>query len=200
MISGALVGIIAGVLSFAAYALYIFTTLKGKTKPNRATWWILTLVGLMIAASYYAEGARDTMWVPLSYVLGPAIIAVLSLKYGEGRWERLDKLCLTGAIISAIIWYFSHSALLVLMINIIMDFLGLVPTIKKSYLRPAGEDRTAWTLESIAGALNIFAIERWTFGIAFYPIYLLVINGIVTLLLYRPTLKKIFRLPKVFSS
>lgn len=190
MIDGALLGIIAGCLSFAAYGLYIVSTILGKTKPNRATWWILTLVGVMIAASYYAEGARDTMWVPLSYVLGPAIIAVLSLKYGEGKWEKLDKWCLAGALISAVVWYLSSSALLVLLINIFMDFIGLLPTIKKSYLRPAGEDRTAWTLESFAGLLNVFAIERWTFSIAFYPIYLLLINGTITLLLYLPLLKR----------
>ncbi len=189
MTGGALFGIVAGILSFAAYALYIFATLRGTTKPNRATWWILTLVGLMIAASYYVAGARDTMWVALSYVLGPAIIAVLSLKYGEGRWERLDQVCLAGALISAVVWYFSESALIVLLINILMDFLGLLPTIKKSYLRPEGEDRAAWTLESFAGMFNIFAIERWTFAIAFYPLYLLVMNGIVTLLLYRPMIK-----------
>ncbi len=192
MINGAFLGIVAGVLSFSAYALYIFTTLQGKTRPNRATWWILTLVGTMIATSYYAGGARDTMWVALSYVLGPAIIAILSLKYGEGKWERLDQLCLAGALISAVIWYFSKSALVVLLVNILMDFLALIPTIKKSYLRPEGEDRIAWTLESLAGVFNLFAIERWTFAIAFYPLYLLALNIVITFLLYRPTLRKYY--------
>src|SRR3989344_6561927 len=185
MIDGTILGVIAGILSFSAYVLYIVSTLQGMTKPNRATWWILTLVGLMIAMSYYAGGARDTMWVALSYVLGPAIIAVLSLKYGEGRWERLDQVCLTGALISALIWYLSESALTVLLVNILMDFIGLVPTIKKSYLRPEGENRTAWTLESFAGLLNMFAIERWTFAIAFYPMYLLILNMTITTLLFR---------------
>lgn len=192
MISGASLGVIAGILSFAAYALYIFSTLQGRTKPNRATWWILTLIGAMIAVSYYAGGARDTMWIALSYVLGPFIIAILSLKYGEGKWERLDKWCLAGALTSAVVWSFSRSAITILLINIFMDFIGLIPTIKKSYLRPAGEDRAAWTLESLAGILNIFAIERWVFAIAFYPLYLLIINGIITLLLYRPAIKKLF--------
>ena len=183
-------GILAGALSFSAYILYIFSTLFGKTKPNRATWWILTLIGLMIASSYYAEGARATIWVAVSYVLGPFIIAVLSLKYGEGKWEKLDKWCLIVALISVPVWYISNSAILVLVINIFLDFVGLLPTIKKSYLRPEGEDKVAWTLESLAGILNIFAIERWIFGIAFYPIYLLTINGIITLLLYRSTFFK----------
>lgn len=188
-----LIGIIAGILSFSAYLLYIYTTILGKTKPNRATWWILTFIGLMIASSYYVGGARNTIWVAVSYVLGPFIIAILSLKYGEGnKWEKLDKWCFIVAIISIPIWYISKSAIIVLSINMFLDFIGLVPTIKKSYLRPNGEDRIAWTLESFAGILNIFAIERWVFAIAFYPIYLFTINGIITILLYRHKVRNYF--------
>ena len=184
------IGIIAGILSFSAYFIYISTTIFGKTKPNRATWWILTLIGAMIASSYYVAGARATIWVALSYVLGPLIIAILSIKYGEGeRLERLDKWCLSVAIISLPIWYISKSAILVLCINIFLDFVGLLPTVKKSYLRPGGEDRIAWTIESFASLFNVFAIERWIFTIAFYPIYLFTINSIITLLLYKPLLK-----------
>jgi hypothetical protein len=189
MITREILGILAGILSFSAYVLYIVTTLFGKTRPNKATWWVLTLVGIMIATSYYASGARATIWVALSYVLGPLIIAILSLKYGAGKWEKLDKWCLSIALISALIWYVSNSPLLVLAINIFIDFIGLIPTIKKSYLDPKSEDRVAWTLESLSGVLNILAIEKWVFGIAFYPVYLLAINGAVTLLLYRPILK-----------
>lgn len=185
-----LFGQVAGAVSFTAYLLYITTTILGRTKPNRATWWILSLVGFMIAVSYYAGGARETMWVAVSYIAGPLIIAILSLWYGEGKWETLDKICLTGAIISAIIWYFSSSAIIVLSINLLMDFLGLIPTIKKSYLRPNGEDRTAWTLESFAGILNMFAIGTFTFAIILYPLYLLIMNVFVTLLLYRPIIGK----------
>ena len=188
-----IIGLVAGFLSFSAYVLYIITTLRGKTKPNKATWWILTLIGVMIASSYYAEGARDTMWIALSYVAGPLVIAFLSLRYGEGTWERLDKICLAVAIASVVIWYLSNSALLVLIINIFMDAVGLLPTIKKSYLRPEGEDRLAWTIESVAVLLTLFAIEKWTFSIAIYPLYLVFINNLVLFLLYRPVINKSIR-------
>ncbi len=191
MLSPSLIGQIAGLISFSAYVLYIVSTLKKETKPNRATWWILTLVGVMIAASYYAEGARDTMWVALSYVVGPFIIALLSLKYGEGTWERLDKICLAVAIVSAFLWYVFNSAFIALMSNIAMDFVGLIPTIKKSWLRPGGEDRVAWGLESGASVLNLLAVQTWTFAIAFYPLYLAVLNTLITVLLFRSVFKKL---------
>ncbi len=190
MISYSIIGQIAGLLSFSAYVLYIFSTLKKETKPNRATWWVLTLVGVIIATSYYTGGARDTMWVAVSYVAGPLIIAILSLKYGEGTWERLDKMCLVLAITSALLWYIFSSPLVALLSNIGIDFIGLIPTIKKSWLRPEGEDRVAWSLESSANVLNLFAVKAWTFGIVFYPVYLVVINIIITLLLFKPLLKR----------
>jgi len=65
MINAEAIGIIAGIISFFAYCLYIFTTIFGKTKPNRVTWWILTLIGLLIASSYYVSGVRATIWVAI---------------------------------------------------------------------------------------------------------------------------------------
>lgn len=181
-----IIGYVAGIVSFLAYLLYIFTTIQGKTKPHRVTWWVLTLIGVMIALSFHASGARETIWIAISYILGPGITAILSIKYGEGGWEKLDIFCLVGALISAVVWYLSNSPALVLGINLLMDLLGLIPTIKKSYLRPEGEDRLAWTLECVASAINIGAITKWSFALTLYPFYLLVVNSIIALLLYRP--------------
>ncbi len=129
-------GIFAGITSFLAFFLYYVSILRRKTSPNRATWLILTVVGALIASSYYEIGARETIWVAISYVLGPFIAFLLSIKYGEGGWTRFDKFCLAGAIISLIFWWLSGLALITLLINIFIDFLGILPTIKKSYLNP----------------------------------------------------------------
>lgn len=188
-----MLGAAAGAISFVGYAIYMWSTVRGITKPNRATWWILTLVGVMIALSYYSEGARNTIWVPVSYVIGPLLVAILSVRYGESSWETLDILCLSTACFSALIWYFYQSPFTVLAVNIVMDFVALVPTIKKSYLRPDGEDALAWSVESVSGVLNVIALERWAFGLAFYPVYLLLINSAVTALLLRAKVRNYFK-------
>src|SRR5207248_2703381 len=81
-------GQLAGAISFLGFVPYIIEIVQGKTRPNRATWWIWAVVGAMLCASSYASGARHALWVPLSYVIGPLATALLALKYGEGGWDR----------------------------------------------------------------------------------------------------------------
>ena len=187
----ALLGIFAGLLSFFAYLLYIYSSIWGKTRPNRVTWGVLTLVGIMIASSYYAGGARNTIWIALAYIAGPFVTFLISLKHGEGGTSRFDLFCLAGVVASLVLWFSTGSAMIALLINILIDALGFLPTVKKSYLRPKGEDRKAWLLESIASALNLTAIERWTFAIWIYPIYLLVVNSLITLLLFQKRKRRV---------
>ena len=178
-------GLTAGFLSFTAYILYMVTTVWGKTRPNRVTWWILTVVNLIILTSYYSIGARDTVWIPASYVLGSLIIALLSLRYGEGGWSRFDQLCACGAGVSIALWWLFTAPFLALLASMSIDFLGLLPTVRKSFLRPHTEDRTAWTLDFFASAINLFAVEHWIFDVAVYPIYLVLMNGLIAALLFR---------------
>ncbi|OGL77525.1 hypothetical protein A3J43_02775 [Candidatus Uhrbacteria bacterium RIFCSPHIGHO2_12_FULL_54_23] len=182
----ALIGKGAGVISFVEYFIYIAAILRGTTKPNRATWWVLTLVNVMIVASYWSSGARNTIWVAVSYVVGTLIIAILSIKYGEGKWERLDRVCLFGSVGSFLVWMILRSPFYALAVNVFIDFLALIPTVVKSYLRPWAEDKLAWTLTFVASVLNIFALESWDIAISLYPVYLLLINTIVALCLWRP--------------
>jgi hypothetical protein len=136
-------------------------------------------VGVMIAFSYRAVGADSTMWVPISYVIGPLGTALLSIKFGEGGWTQLDRTCLLGVGIGLILWGVARSPHLTLGINIGIDFLGALPTIRKSLRDPYSEDLFSWLLFTLGSIVNLLAINRWEFQIAIYPIYLwLIISSI----------------------
>lgn len=177
-----LFGLLAGLLTMVAYGPYLLSTIKGKTKPNRATWWILVVVGVMLASSYYALGAHSTLWVPLSYIIGPLVIASLSIKFGEGGLSKLDIICLIGAFSGFILWWIFANPLIALIINLIIDFLGLIPTIKKSYLRPHTEDEISWVLWFAGSFLNLMAMDIWSVSLFIYPIYMVIGNGLIALL------------------
>lgn len=185
-------GILAGIISFFAFSSYYVSIIRGKSKPNQATWLILTIVSLLILLSYYAVGAKETLWLPASYTVGQLITFILALKYGHGSWEYFDKICLTLALLSIIVWILSGSAIYVLIINIFVDFLGMLPTIRKTYLSPFSEEGLPWFLTVAACTLNVFAISSWQFDIWVYPMYMLLINGAVLALVYKQKLKSTF--------
>lgn len=177
-----LIGIAAGILELLSLPIYVSSILKGKTKPDRVTWWVLALVSGMITASYFASGARETIWLPLVYTISFIVVGALSIKYGEGplTLDLIDRVSLIGALASAFIWWSLKSPVPALFMNIATEFIGLVPTINKSYRRPWTENKAAWVIGSIASLLNVLAINEWTFVIAAYPIYVFVTNTIIT--------------------
>ncbi|MBU0531580.1 hypothetical protein KJ910_03780 [Patescibacteria group bacterium] len=186
----AFVGKLAGIISLIAFVPYIVAILRRQTKPNRATWWIWTAVGLMLGSSYYFSGASHTIWVPVSYTVGPFITALLSIKYGEGGWTRFDRWCLIGAGVSLLLWVVFREPLVALTINLIIDLLGALPTIRKAYRKPEEEDRLAWLLFFLGNTCNMFAVEQWNYAIAAYPIYMFLVCGTIALLVLRPRSKK----------
>lgn len=180
----AILGVIAGLIAFSAYIVYVVSILKGASKPNRVTWWIWAFMGLVLALSYHFSGAEETIWVPYVEFLGPFIIAILSLRYGEGSLkDRTDLICFWGALFSILLWIIFRDPVVALVFNLIIDSFALIPTIKKSYLRPEGEDFWAWFGTGVADGLNMFAIGQFSFAIVVYPVYMLLSDLIIILIL-----------------
>jgi hypothetical protein len=172
-------GIIAGALSLCGFVPYWWAIWQGKTRPNRVTWWIWTIVGIIIAFSYRASGAESTMWVPITYVIGPFCTALLAIKFGADGWTKLDTICLIGVGIGLILWRVYRSPQLTLGLNIGIDFLGALPTIRKSIRDPYSEDLFAWLLFAIANIINLLAVDLWEWQIIVYPIYMVLITAII---------------------
>src|SRR3954467_5028621 len=102
MTSISFIGVLAGFFSLCGYAPYALSVIRGDRKPERTSWLIWTLSSVLILMSYYVLGARETIWVPLAYVVGSGMITILSWGYGQEGWGLLEKVSLVVGIISAI--------------------------------------------------------------------------------------------------
>ena len=189
---GHILGIIAGVLIFSSYSFYVLAIIRGTTKPNRATWFMLAVISTVIAASYYDVGAQNTWWVAVGAALGTSFVALLSVRYGSGGKTLFDRLCILVGIGSLIFYFLSTNPLVTLLLTLVMDGAAMLPTIRHAALAPHEEDKFAWTLTAVGDILAIIVIDQWTFGVAVYPFYMLLINGAVVLLIYQPAVAKFF--------
>lgn len=179
-------GALAGGISALAFVPYLVEVVRRQTRPSAATWFIWTGVGALLCASYWAEGARASVWVATSFVLGPLVTALAALRYGERSWSRFDKACLLAAALSLGLWIYTGKPLLALGLNVLVDFLGALPTMRNVWRDPRAESRLAWGLFLAGNALNLFAVEAWTLAGAAYPLYLLLVTLSMNALLWRP--------------
>ena len=186
----AILGAIAGCIYLLGFIPYLIAINQGKVKPNRATWWIWTIVGFILVFSYRSSGADNSIWVPVSAAVCQLIIAIASLKYGEGGWNSFDLTCLIGAVVSLWLWWWFKSPLIALTINITIDFLGALPTIKKSYYKPQTEAPFPWTLFWSASLLNLFVVENFSFELFAYPFSFFSVTTVILFLLLLPRLQQ----------
>jgi hypothetical protein len=184
---GAITGIAAGLLDCVTSYVYIRSILKGETKPDRVTWWVLGVVSTITAASYYASGARETIWLPIAYALSFLVIAVLSLRYGDGspRVTILQRVSLLGALLSGLTWWLASSPAAALTMAMMTEAFGFAPTINKSFRRPWTESTSAWALGTTAAFLNVLAIQEWRLVVSAYPIAMFLLDVLIMYFLLR---------------
>jgi hypothetical protein len=189
-----IVGIVAGFIGLIGYLPYFITIIKGKTKPNRATWFVWGSLGFIQFISYCYSGSKidSAIWLLLCYTICQIFMAILSVKYGEGGWDKLDRICLAGVLFSIFLWRWFDSASVTLLFTIAIDIFGAIPTVKKSYSEPEGESAFSWTIFLIANSLNLVAIDEWAINSA-YPFYLFCLSLTLAGLLNRHKIADLFR-------
>lgn len=186
-----LIGGIAGALAFLQIFPYIISIIRGHTRPERATYAIWSFVNIIIVASYVASGAQTTIWVGVAYAVSQILVFGLSFKYGVGGFNKFDIVCLFLALVGAVIWISTSNPLLALYFCIFVKAIGLMPTLRKVYYRPDTENTVSWVMCASASALNMFALVSFAPNIAILPIYSLIGDGSVALMVLFPNIRPI---------
>jgi len=86
-------GIVAGIISFAAYPIYIFRSWQKDNSPHPFTWILSAIISFVFLFSYRESGAGNTFWVPLSDFIGNTILAIFVLAQAEHKKSGKNKQC-----------------------------------------------------------------------------------------------------------
>ena len=172
-------GYLSGLVILLSFVPYLVAIFKGEAKPERASWFIWTILGVISFSSQWAKGANDSLWLVGVQALGDGLIFVLALWYGLGGFARRDKIALGFVAISLLLWYITNEPALALCLAIIIDASGAVLTILKSHNQPATEPLSAWILTSVGGFIGIFAVGSWNWILLAFPIYIFVVNAAI---------------------
>lgn len=171
-----ILGVLAGVLALLAAIPYIRDIIRGRTKPNRVSWFIWVLLQAIALLSQLAEGGRDSVLLSGGDLIASAIILVLAFYKGESKWHWIDKAALLGAAVGLSIWYFFNQPVLALLITVFIDFCGVVPTLRKAYAEPYSETLSTWLIVGVGGVCSILAVGKFDRSLLLYPVYLTLAN------------------------
>lgn len=167
-----LFGILSGVVIFFGGPPYLLDILKGKTKPQRTTWFIWSVLGVISFTSQLKLGAHwSLVYVGLN-AAGNIAVFLLSLKYGLGGWRKLDVLALCIATIGVVIAVTVDSPLIALLGSILADFSGTSLTLYKTYLQPTTETSITWFFLGTSSLFAALAVGKWDISLLLYPLYL----------------------------
>ena len=164
-------------------------------RPVTSTWCLWLGIGILLFVTNFQAGAKwETTLLPiLMGVINPAIIVVLSLRYGEYKWNKLDTLCVIVCIITIIVWKTTESPSLGIVGGLMADAVAATPIFIKSWKDPKDEPLFPWAVFAFASSLNILAVEKWTMDRWLFPIYMTIASMIIVLplVLYRLRLRKV---------
>lgn len=177
------VGILAVILTFVGYIPYIRDTLAGKTKPHAYTWFIWSFISAVAFALQVSDKGGAGTFVTLAAAIVCFFIFCLSLRQGTKDITRSDTLFLCLSLIATGVWLFAKQPVISIILLSLIDVLGFLPTIRKSWNKPHEETLVSYILNTFRFCLAVFALERYTIVTVLYPIAWVVANGLFSLML-----------------
>lgn len=178
------IGSIAAVIGIIGYIPYYINIFKNKTKPHAFTWFVWGLMTGIIFIIQVLKGAG-----PGSYVTGTAtllsfIIAIIAFIKNEIIYDKYDWLSLTGAILGIMLWWLTKNPFFAVLLIIISDALGFYPTLRKGLKKPFEETASTFIINSLKYVVAMFAMKDYSLTTILYPIYLIIMNGSFSLILF----------------
>lgn len=168
------------VLSVGAGIPYIIEIVQGKVKPERVSWLIWTMLGLTyFVSAVISDGA---VIFTSGELVGPAIILLLSLKFGVGGRSRMDKYSLAAAIIAFVLLIISEDVIISLLLALFIDAIAAVLTIRKLIIDPASESRLAWAITAVAGSLAVISLDKYSLENILFPAYVALVSLIIAIM------------------
>ena len=160
---------------------YFIDTVRGKIKPNKVSFALWSIAPIVTFFAQMKQGVGIQSLMTLSVGIFPIVIFLGSFVNKKAYWKitRFDLSCGTLALIGLLLWYITKVGNVAILFGILADGLAYVPTITKAYKYPETESAWPWFAASTNGLFTLLTITTWNFANFSFPIYFLVINLIV---------------------
>lgn len=188
METGTILIIISNLFILLSSLFEVKAILEGKARPHRTTYLVLSLITALATASLFAQQDKVALWLAVASTLQCLVTFGLSIKYGMGGWGKIDIVCLIIALLGIVLWQTTKNPIVALYASILADFTGMIPALVKTFLFPETEIWAYYGFNVIAGLCTVLAIREVSLQSVSYPLYILVINLVMVVIIRRKQL------------
>jgi len=175
--------ILSSVLSIASFFPYLAGVVSGVTKPRIVTWVTWSALTAIASAAAFAEQYYTTMILLIVTTILTSSVAIVGWKHGDKKIEKLDYVCLVGAIIGIIVWWLSNSPSLAVIFTLVVDLIGGVPTLVHCWKKPTEEQWKTFAISAVGSLCTLLAIGEWKVTAFAFPLYLFVMGSTYTIII-----------------
>jgi len=171
------------------YGVFIYgrETLAGRTKPNRVSWFLWSVAPLIATVAALSDGVRLAVLPVFMSGFAPLLIFILSFFNKQSYWKLgvFDYLCGACSVLALVLWAITNQPLVAILLAVLADGFAAVPTLYKAWCAPETESVEAYSTGIVNASTSFFAITTWTISSLAFPIYLLFINTLLTIIISR---------------
>jgi len=176
---------VAAALSLVGAYGYIRDTLRGDTSPNRVTWSLWGVEGVLAFFVEIQQHVGLAALMTLMLGLVPCAVVVASFRNPNGVWKlgAFDVACGAVSVGGLVFWAFVNEPTVALVSFVLADQMAALPTIRKSWLAPTTESPRLFFLGSTNCAITLLTLTKLTTAGVLFPGCILVADLIVGLLI-----------------
>lgn len=166
---------LAIIISILGGLSYFIDTIKGKTKPNRVTWFIWALAPMLAFFASISQGVG--LQTATTFMAGfmPLLVFIASFINKNSYWDitKFDIICGVLALLGIVLWQITDEPNIAILMSIFADGIAGLPTVVKSYKAPDTENYKVFLGGMIANTITLLTITIWEFEYYAFPLYLL---------------------------
>ena len=150
---------------------YIRDTLRGLTAPNRVTWALWGLLGLLAFGIESQQNVGLARWMTLALGAVPILVLAASFRDRNAVWRlgAFDVVCGVISLAGVVFWALVHEATIALVAFIAADQVAALPTFRKSWLAPDSETHWVFFLGCANCVITVLTLDAFTTAGVLYP-------------------------------
>jgi len=150
---------------------YIRDTLRGSTSPNRVSWGLWGIEGLLAFAVEIQQHVGLASIMTLMLGLVPWLVVLASFKNSHSVWRigRFDVFCAMVSVLGLVSWFFIKEPTVALMSFVAADQIAVLPTLRKSWIAPETESPLVFAVGVVTCGVTMLTLKHVTTAGALFP-------------------------------